>query len=106
VPDPTTVTVKVVPAIAAVTLAIAGANKVAMLRKFPMNWQFWKLTLFPVSLIMEVLAVSSVKLGRLVPPPRPTTATSETAIFRAVVLEIVSACPDLTTMISPLPGVH
>jgi len=76
VPEPTTVTFITLPVIEAVTLAIAGVNRPVILKKFPTNWTFWKLTLFPVILIVEPTTVSSVKEGRLVPPPIPMTATS------------------------------
>ena len=51
--------------------------------------------------MVVVAAVSKVKVGRLVPKPKPTIATPATSNIRAVALLIVSACPGLIQIISP-----
>jgi hypothetical protein len=86
--------------------AVVSTKHAAIDRKLAKNWQFWKLTFAAVTLIAAVLAVSSVNLGRLVPLPRPTTATPAMLMVSAVALEMVSAWPGLTMMMSPRLATH
>jgi hypothetical protein len=63
----------------------------AMDRKLPTNTQFWTEMLSAETAMVEVLAVSSVKVGRLVPRPRPMMATPAMFHAMAVAEEMFSA---------------
>ena len=56
-----------------------------------MNRQFCIDTLAALTGIVAVLAVSKVKVGRLLPRPKPIMSISALSKFSAVALDIVSA---------------
>ena len=71
--------------------AAATVKAEVMLKKLPIKRQLEIDMLSAETAIVVVAAVLRVKVGRLVPEPKPTIATPATSKAKAVALEMVSA---------------
>src|SRR5688572_21452508 len=81
--------------------AVVSVKTETMSAKLAVKMQFLNEILAAETGMVAVVAVSKVNVGRREPMPNPTIATPATLAASAVALEIVSACPGLTKMISP-----